>query len=349
MSFGDTPTPPSPSDALAAGQQTAAQQWAANQTAGAASQAGSMVGQSNPWGGLSYSQTGVGPNGVPIYSSNVNLSPTQQNLYDLLSGTQSTAGGQAGSLLRNANYGGANPSDVIGNMTSGTTKDLLDKQVGFLQPFFGTSRDQLDTKLKNQGLAPGNPAYDNAMRGLDTSQGLTVNKLVGDSENTAFNQATQMYGLPAEMALSLAKFGSPTAPSWLQTPQAHYDPSNVTGATANASQMLNNQYQANLAQNQNMMSGLFGIAAPVLGSYAGSAGGSAAISSALGMLSDRRAKNVIGRVATLDNGLPLYLFTYKSGGPAQVGLMADEVEQVYPEAVHVADGLKYVDYNIAMH
>lgn len=349
MSFGDTPKAPSPGDALTAGLATSAAQSEENRRAAAMSQAASMVNQSNPWGGLSYSQTGVGPNGVPIYSSNVSLSPTQQNLYDLLTGTQTTAGGQAGALLRNANYGGANPSDVIGNMTSGTTKDLLDKQVGFLQPFFGTSRDQLDTKLKNQGLTPGTPAYDNAMRGLDTSQGLTVNKLVGDSESTAFNQATQMYGLPMEMATALAKFGSPTAPSWLQTPQANYAPANITGATANASQMLNNQYQADLAQNQNMMSGLFGIAAPVLGSYAGSTGGSAAISSALGMLSDRRAKNVIGKIATLDNGLPLYLFTYKSGGPAQVGLMADEVEQVYPEAVHVADGLKYVDYNIAMH
>lgn len=54
--------------------------------------------------------------------------------------------------------------------------------------------------------------------------------------------------------------------------------------------------------------------------------------------SDRRIKAEISRVGTLDNGLPVYLYRYKDGGPMQIGLMAQDVQQVNPEAVIEVDG-----------
>ena len=65
--------------------------------------------------------------------------------------------------------------------------------------------------------------------------------------------------------------------------------------------------------------------------------------------SDRRIKTDIKRVGTLDNGLPVYLFRYK-GHPDEIhmGLMAQDVEEVCPEAVHSnIHGIKAVDYNLA--
>ena len=63
--------------------------------------------------------------------------------------------------------------------------------------------------------------------------------------------------------------------------------------------------------------------------------------------SDARVKNVGGQVGTSPDGLPLYDFTYKAD-PAQtpqVGPMAQEVEQVRPDAVgQTPDGVKTVDY-----
>lgn len=50
--------------------------------------------------------------------------------------------------------------------------------------------------------------------------------------------------------------------------------------------------------------------------------------------SDRRLKTDIVRVGTLDTGLPVYTFRYKAGGPTLMGVMADEVEQLLPGAVH---------------
>lgn len=68
--------------------------------------------------------------------------------------------------------------------------------------------------------------------------------------------------------------------------------------------------------------------------------GSAAIYS-----SDRRLKKGITRIGTLANGLAVYTFEYIWGGGQQVGVMADEVERVLPEAVITgSDGYKLVNY-----
>ena len=64
----------------------------------------------------------------------------------------------------------------------------------------------------------------------------------------------------------------------------------------------------------------------------------------IGLLSDRRAKTDISRVGTLDNGLPVYLYRYKHGGPMHIGLMAQDVEKVNPEAVTEFGGIKAVNY-----
>jgi hypothetical protein len=96
--------------------------------------------------------------------------------------------------------------------------------------------------------------------------------------------------------------------------------------------LVNQNYQAKVAQQNAMMGGLFGLA--------GSIGGAAA-------MSDRRTKTEIKPVGKLDNGLTVYSFRYKSGGPIQLGLMADEVEKVNPEAVATFDGIKHVYYDKA--
>ena len=65
---------------------------------------------------------------------------------------------------------------------------------------------------------------------------------------------------------------------------------------------------------------------------------------AMALLSDRRFKTDIERVGTLDNGLGVYRYRYKSGGPIQIGVMADEVKAVNPGAVINVDGVDYVNY-----
>jgi len=71
--------------------------------------------------------------------------------------------------------------------------------------------------------------------------------------------------------------------------------------------------------------------------------------SAASMFSDERLKTDIQRVGTADNGLPLYLFKYKGDNQTRLGLMAQDVEKVKPEAVELdPSGFKRVNYQSAL-
>lgn len=65
--------------------------------------------------------------------------------------------------------------------------------------------------------------------------------------------------------------------------------------------------------------------------------------------SDERVKEGIVPVGKLDNGLTVYEFNYKGDPTRQIGLIAQEVEQSHPEAVHEdQQGVKMVDYDAAV-
>jgi endosialidase-like protein len=90
-------------------------------------------------------------------------------------------------------------------------------------------------------------------------------------------------------------------------------------------------------------------------SGAGAAGAGAAssgISAALplimsGIASDRRLKQNIAVVGALYDGTPVYRFRYLGDPAMRIGLMADDVEKVVPEAVHLVNAFKFVDYQLA--
>jgi hypothetical protein len=67
-------------------------------------------------------------------------------------------------------------------------------------------------------------------------------------------------------------------------------------------------------------------------------------------LSDRRMKKDIEMIGHAPNGLPVYLYRYigDDGAEREVGLMAQDVEKVRPEAVKTIGGLKHVNYELAL-
>ena len=232
-------------------------------------QAGSNVNQVNPYGSLNYTQTGTGPGGVPIYTATTQLSPAQQQLLNTLQGTQQTAGTAGSQLFANANYGSTDPRKAVGDMTSGLTSQVMAQETAALQPQFTADISHLDTQLRNQGLQPGTPGYDIAMNQLKQSQGQTVSGFLAQAEPQAFSQATQLYQMPATMAQSFAQFGSPTSPGGQNlVPTNALQPANYTGAVANYNQANQAAYQAQLAQQQAMMTGLFGMGGTALGGWA---------------------------------------------------------------------------------
>lgn len=82
-----------------------------------------------------------------------------------------------------------------------------------------------------------------------------------------------------------------------------------------------------------------------LGSLAQAAGPFAA------MMSDRRIKKDIQQIGLTEKGIPLYLFRYQwdsQNESPRVGVMAQDVEQVMPEAVIEHNGIKMVNYGMVM-
>uniref|UniRef100_UPI0013D75FA9 tail fiber domain-containing protein n=1 Tax=Acinetobacter baumannii TaxID=470 RepID=UPI0013D75FA9 len=64
--------------------------------------------------------------------------------------------------------------------------------------------------------------------------------------------------------------------------------------------------------------------------------------------SDRRMKRDVAQVGELDNGLPVYRYRYRDGGPPEIGLMAEDVRKLNPDAVATMEnGLMAVDYQSA--
>jgi hypothetical protein len=259
---GSAPTPPSPSQGLDTANTIASNQFGYNQAA----QAGSQYNQFNPFGSLQYVQTGTGPNGVPTYSAVSNFSPEQAPLWASALMSKGLAGNAASSLLGNANYTGQSAKDAIGNNASGIAGEYINGQMGFLKPFQTTQRDQLDTKLKNQGLHPGNPAYDNAMRSLDTSQNMATGNIISQAMPQAYQTAQSLYAQPAQMAMALGGYGGPVNPNSMYGATPALQPANLQGAFSSAMDALNSQYQAQLAKyqaDQNNMWGALGTGAKI--------------------------------------------------------------------------------------
>jgi hypothetical protein len=83
--------------------------------------------------------------------------------------------------------------------------------------------------------------------------------------------------------------------------------------------------------------GLLNLPAQFLGMQYGAGSG--------GIFSDIRLKKNIRRLSTRPDGLGVYEFEYIWGGGKQVGLMAQEVRRVYPDAVGENSGYLTVDYS----
>lgn len=60
--------------------------------------------------------------------------------------------------------------------------------------------------------------------------------------------------------------------------------------------------------------------------------------------SDRRLKRNIVKIGTTSAGLPVYSFNYINSPVTQIGVMADEAEQMFPNAVSEYKGYKVVNY-----
>jgi hypothetical protein len=159
------------------------------------------------------------------------------------------------------------------------------------------------------------------------------------AQQQQYNQAMTQYNMPLNTLSALRTGAQVQNPTFVNAPQqATTAGADILGASqANYNAQMGGFNAAQAAQS-NLNSGLMGLGGTL---------GAAAI------MSDIRTKQNIVRIGTLPSGLPFYQFEYtpefkdEAGHGIHIGVMAQEVEQVMPEAVITrADGIKLVDYGV---
>lgn len=278
--------------------------------------------QVTPYGNLTYEQIGQWEDGTPRFQATQSLSPEMQGLYDKYSGIASNLGDIGNTLSSNVkdNYG---EPFKLGNEE--VESRLFELGSSRLNPRFTEGEDQLRTRLKNQGLEAGTDAWDAEMRRFGETKNDAFNQLLLTGRKQAGDELLTERNQGMNEMLALLSGTQVQNPSFTGTPQP-----GVSGV--DYASLANQEYQAKAGQHQAMMDGLFSLAGTVAGGWA---------------RSDRRVKYDIAKVGQLDNGLNVYSFKYIGSKVSQIGLMADEVREIRPEAVVNIGGVDHVRYDLA--
>ena len=215
---------------------------------------------------------------------------------------------------------------------------VYNSYVDKLTPQFNNQISDLETRLQNQGLSVGNEAYQRAMTDLQNNQNNALAQAAYNSVSAGqaafnsslnnsiaaanFNNNARM--LPVSEILSLIS----NSPSGYEVMQQKF---NLLNNAYNDKYQLQRQYDSDQARNlQNTIE------------TAGKIGAAFAAS-------DIRFKENLKQVGKLDNGLEVYLFNYKNDKTPRLGLIAQQVRKLKPEAVKEdKDGFLYVNYELAV-
>jgi len=338
--MGKSASAPPPPDYSGAARETAA----GNLDAARANIAANRVNQYTPYGSLEYTMSGEDKYGNPMWSATQSLAPAQQQLLDYQNKASLGLGQLTEKGLGYVSNMLDNPFDVSGLPSTGfnPSQSYQDAYMQRLAPQLQQGRERLEQQLSNQGVQLGSEAYDRAMRNQAqrendlllgaTTQGFGIGQ---QARQQALQEQAYLRNEPLN-TLSAVRTGAQVQGPTFVNPaqQANTAGPDILGATQMGYNAQMGAANAQNAANNAMTQGLFSL------------GGAA-------LMSDIRTKENIKHIAWLPNGLPVYTYEYKdefkdhplAGHGTHTGVMAHEVEAMYPNAVITLDnGYKAVDY-----
>jgi len=342
LGLGPAPSAPAPPDYAGAAQATAA----GNVEAARAATAANRINQVTPYGSLTYSQSGTDQYGNPTYTATQALSPAQQQLLDYQNQTSMGLGRLAGQGLGYVENMLNTPFNTAALPSTGfnPSQTYQDAYMQRLAPQLEQNREALQQQLANKGIDIGSVAYDRALQtqaqrendllAAATTQGFGVGQ---QARQQALTEQAYLRNEPLN-TLSAVRTGSQvTGPQFVNSfNQATTAGPDLLGAAGMQYNAQMGDFNAKQAAQQNFNQGLMGLGAAGVMKY-----------------SDIRTKENIKHIAWLPNGLPVYTYEYKdefkdhplAGHGTHTGVMAQEVEAMYPNAVTTLDnGYKAVDY-----
>lgn len=314
-----TPTPPNPyavSDA----------ETQANKSTALYNTQLNRYGTSGPGGSTSWTST-PGVNGAaPSWNQTTTLSPDQQNLYDTGNQAKKTA-------LSNALTSVGSP---IPQADANLRSQYQDAILSRVNPKQTWQTESMNSDLANQGIDPNsNPAaYERAMKPLIWQQNDEQNQAflnAGTEEANQLGLQNQQRDLPINELNALQTGTQVQMPGQPQPQPFGASPPSTANNFGNQYTGLQDIYNQQVGQQNATTSGLFGL------------GGAGLMGL---MMSDKRLKTDIRKVGETDEGTNIYLYRFKGDQKTQMGVMAQEVEETNPEAVHNVQGIKMVDYSM---
>jgi hypothetical protein len=204
-----------------------------------------------------------------------------------------------------------------------------DRQKQYLDPQVALQQKSLEARLSEQGFVPGTPGYAQAMQTFQD----TNNRAYASARDSAIQQGVAAGQGIFTNNLSNANLNNSASNSTLdQYIRQQNQPVNTLNALQNGQQIQYNnnidQYNANTASKNS------------LGQTLGQLGTAAAI-----YFSDARLKDDIAPIGRTAGGVNIYSYTIF--GRKEIGVLAQELALVQPEAVSVdpASGFYVVDYS----
>ena len=342
LGLGPAPSAPAAPDYSGAAQATAAGNIEAARVATAANR----VNQVTPYGNLNYAVTGSDPYGNPTWTATQTLSPAQQQLLDYQNQASLGLGRLAGQGLGYVENMLQTPFDTSKLPSTGfnPSQTYQEAYMQRLAPQLQQGREQLQQRLANQGIDIGSEAYDRAMQSQAqrendlllgaTTQGFGVGQ---QARQSALTEQAYLRNEPLNTLSAVRTGAQVQGPQFVNSAQqATTTGPDLLGAAGMGYNAQMGDFNARQAAQANLNQGLYSL------------GGAA-------LMSDIRAKENIKAIGVMPNGLTLYSFEYKdevkshplAGDGIHVGVMAQEVEQVFPYAVKTLDdGYKVVDYGL---
>jgi hypothetical protein len=262
----------------------------------------------------------------------------QQQAFD-----QEQARAAFGNSAQQQSYNQALGRATFGNQAQQQVFDQLMGRAGFNNQTqgleFGQNMDRGNffnaAQAQQFGQGVTNANLNNSVRAQGYNELLNNANFTNSARQNAISEALLARQMPINEMNALISGNGLQQPNFVNTPATQIQPTDVAGPIYQNYQGALNNYNQQVGSRNAAMGGLFGLGGAAAGGWA---------RAGFPMPSDIRLKTDISRVGTLDNGLPVYSYRYKSGGPMQIGVMAQDVETVNPAAVVEIGGFKHVDY-----
>lgn len=219
-----------------------------------------MVGQSNPYGSVSYDQTGsnsfVGADGktytLPSFTQTTKFTPEGQAIFDKTLEAQNNIAGIAADQSGAVAEALSSPFKFDNQDAANWAYDLGAQRI---LPQQQERQQALEAQLVNSGIRRGTAAWDSEMRRMTNANTDQMNQLALTGRTQAFNEALTTRNQP------LNEFNALLSQSQLQNPGSASPAAPQTSVGGvDYSGLVQQNYQNKLAASNSAMGGLFGLA-----------------------------------------------------------------------------------------